>query len=1220
MERVRELRAMLKGWETEFERENGRRPGKADVAAASEDLRRLCQEYRELKQQKEKPVEEQVSCWGSHLNRRPKAPNVSRARPAPAIETYGSRIKANVGPALQGTVGSEMGTVGAIGTMGRKRVTVRRKRGTVGAEMGAMGSQIGTMGCEGTLGSEMGTVGPQMGPMGHKGPSGRHRDGIPKDSIDLHGARPKAAHRNRPCPIDDPNDGPIDDPNDGPIDDPNDGPIDEPIDGPIDDPKPKAAHRKRLCPIDVNEDPNADPKPKAALRKRPDPIDGPIEDPNEDPKPKAAYRKRPDPIDGPIEGPIDGPKPKAAHRKRLGTTNVNEDPNADPKPKAARRKRPCPIDGPIEGNEDPNGDPKAAPKKRRTAPRPSQNLLGDCEEGDESNRVGSRATYNRAPRRPQGNFVRLNLKRRSHVKGAALRGRRLRKQVWKGKWRLKAPWVGGGGSVGRDRCFKCGAVGHWAAQCKGTGPTSQLPPPHNNEDEDEDEDGAPLPTIEEVARQTNTSYSIGPWLSTLVLLPTGLGKSLCYQLPAYLYHKRSRSVAIVVSPLVSLMDDQVSSLPPCLSAVSLHSHLPPSLRSSSLRLLCSGSVPLLLVSPEVLVGSGCSVLPPQLPPVSFACIDEAHCVSQWAHGFRPSYLRVCKVLHDLFGVRCFLALTATATSQTVQDIAAHLRIPLPHGVAARCTTVPHNLRLSVSIERDRDRALVKLLRSERYARLSSIIVYCTRREDTARVAAMLRTCLQDQLPHRNTHGPNGGRILHPEQIAAAYHAGLSASERRRVQSAFMKGRLRVVVATVAFGMGLDKADVRAVLHYNMPRSFEGYVQEIGRAGRDGETAWCHLFIDHQGSDRLELRRQVFADALDPYSIKQLVQAIFPPCKCRELQRRRLQLNAGAEVSDAEMAAVVTSQEGDDVTGSREDGHDVIEDGDDVIEEDDDVIEEEDDVMVDPEGAGEQERVCYKHERGIPIEKTVQELDVREEVSSCPPLAVALALDRVSGAPQWPSGTLQFDVVELSDRMGWELPSVKRALRGLKDQHHGSVQVQFSSLSFHVRSYGDLSPTELDWACSFLRRRLEDRQRGALRHINHCHRVLHSVAFQGCDPQPAEEEEEERSRRLKAALQEYFEMETHGHGGGEEEEDEDEGLSDADAAHVRSCLRRFLSVHHGSRFTPRSIARIFHGIGSPCYPAQIYGRDRRFWRQHLHVGFNLLTKMAAQEIIALNGIP
>uniref|UniRef100_A0A8C0QQP1 DNA 3'-5' helicase n=1 Tax=Chelonoidis abingdonii TaxID=106734 RepID=A0A8C0QQP1_CHEAB len=765
----------------------------------------------------------------------------------------------------------------------------------------------------------------------------------------------------------------------------------------------------------------------------------------------------------------------------------------------------------------------------------------------------------------------------------AKQSRLLRRAVWKQKWQKKGEWFGGGGRCfdrGSDTCFRCGGAGHWASECKGRGKTFYLPCPAGPRPVYEPpappppmeplyglgQDGKVRETPEEVFQAlAELGYSafrpgqevavmrILSGLSTLVVLSTGMGKSLCYQLPAYLYAKRSKCITLVISPLVSLMDDQVSGLPPHLKAVCIHSNMSKSQREA----VKGGKVHVLLLSPEALVGggrAGSSCLPSadQLPPVAFACIDEVHCVSEWSHNFRPCYLRLCKVLRDRLGVRCLLGLTATATLATAQDVAHHLGIREEEGIAVRSAAVPPNLHLSVSTNRDKDQALVSLLQGERFGGLDSVIVYCTRREETARIAALIRTRLQ-------------GSIRCPlKWIADSYHSGMSAIERRRVQNNFMCGQLRIVVATVAFGMGLDKSYVRGIVHYNMPKNFESYVQEIGRAGRDGKPAHCHLFLDPEGGDLHELRRHIYADTVDFFTIKKLVQKVFPRCKCLELHRKQQDLSRQACRDD---------------------------------------------------GMSGQQRVCYKHERAIPMQQTVESLDIREEgietllcylelhpqcwvemlhptFSSCrvvcyggpqqlrataqssPPVAVCLAQERLAGVDHTHASSVEFDVIALSDSMGWEVLPVKRALRQLQWSCHGTgnsgILVEFGNLSFHLRSYGDLTDQEMDSVCNFLHHRVTARETATL-----C-QLQASVGNPAplCTPQ---------------TLQEW------------------EGQ-------IRSDIRNFLSIRQDEKFSGRAIARIFHGIGSPCYPAQVYGRDRRFWRKYIHFDFTRIMRLATEEII------
>lgn len=370
-------------------------------------------------------------------------------------------------------------------------------------------------------------------------------------------------------------------------------------------------------------------------------------------------------------------------------------------------------------------------------------------------------------------------------------------------------------------------------------------------------------------------------MSTLVTLSTGSGKSLCYQLPAYMYSRQRKAITLVISPLVSLMEDQVTGVPHFLRAHCLHTNQTPQQRVKIMQMISDGEIDVLLVSPEAVVSgersTGFGSILRQLPPIAFACIDEAHCVSQWSHNFRPSYLMICKVLKKNLGVKCVLGLTATATLPTRLSIINHLGIPDGEKGIISDIPLPDNLILSVSKDENKDAALLQLMLSKRFESCQSIIIYCTRRDECERVAGFLRTCLQDR------------KTIEPENVkkkrkrvnwhAEPYHAGMNASRRRTIQNAFMNNELRIVVATIAFGMGINKPDIRAVIHYNMPSNFESYVQEVGRAGRDNKISHCHLFLDANGGDRSELKKHIYANSLDRHVIRKLLQRIFVSCSC-----------------------------------------------------------------------------------------------------------------------------------------------------------------------------------------------------------------------------------------------------------------------------------------------------------------------------------------------------
>ena len=322
----------------------------------------------------------------------------------------------------------------------------------------------------------------------------------------------------------------------------------------------------------------------------------------------------------------------------------------------------------------------------------------------------------------------------------------------------------------------------------------------------------------------------------LVLMPTGGGKSLCYQIPAIVRARAGQGLTVVVSPLIALMHDQVGALLEAgVAAAFLNSSLSGEEAQAIERQMLRGDITLLYAAPERLTTPRFLALMDSLHErgkLSLFAIDEAHCVSQWGHDFRPEY-RALVVLHERFATVPRVALTATADDLTREDIVTHLQLQDARRFVSSFDRP--NIRYTIVEKKDGTQQLLRFIRDEHTGAggHDAGIVYCQSRKRVEEVAGMLRDAGFNALP---------------------YHAGLDAGLRQKHQDRFLREEGVIMVATIAFGMGIDKPDVRFVAHLDMPKNIEGYYQETGRAGRDGEAANAWMIYGLQ--DVVNQRRMI----------------------------------------------------------------------------------------------------------------------------------------------------------------------------------------------------------------------------------------------------------------------------------------------------------------------------------------------------------------------------
>ena len=717
--------------------------------------------------------------------------------------------------------------------------------------------------------------------------------------------------------------------------------------------------------------------------------------------------------------------------------------------------------------------------------------------------------------------------------------------------------------------------------------------------------------------------------SSLALLPTGAGKSLTYQLPALLFP----GLTLVVSPLLALMSDQLRGLPPALPGAALRSDQSLDALFHTLDELRAGKFKVLFVSPERLLNERfLSDLRTVPGGVSLAVVDEAHCVSEWSHNFRPAYHRLGRILRARLRADCpVLALSATATARTEKSLRAQLRIPRD-GVHRNDVIRPNLILSAMRVpSNSREATLLHFLEREPMHGKGSVIVYTAFQNQAETVAAYLQT-----------RGVG----------AKAYHAGQDPRDRARTQAQFFSGSVRVVVATVAFGMGLDKPDVRAVVNYSLPRSPEAYIQQAGRAGRDGLPARCVSFIDP--SDYCRLRSLSFTDGVDKNAVHRLLETVF-------LGKSAAAGAGGARGGKKPVAGAMSCFAHSGVESGLGDGDD---DGDGVpsvvgalvvqqLERELDMRGEVIETVLsclelwdadavrrrcaaataaaaattaaaadvhdddDDDGDGDDGLVRVLPDIRATCELSFHGTPADELASQCPLVAAVLA---IGGKPR--QGKYRFSVAAAARHMRDGLEQVQAQLQALSANGQAAYRLEDRAVGYEIRR---APPTDLRPLSAALVDHLTAVEASAVAKLDTVYGALERAADA--------EDDASQGASLRVALEAYLGAGC-GAGCGADADgaaaaaavaaEPPQAINTEEPTSLRADARELLSERHGAKaggagiMSARAVARVLHGLGSPAFPAQEW-RRHRLWERHGSTDFALVMRVASEELLVVRGI-